>query len=180
MKTLYRKLTHGLLVGALLALTLPPNLTVWADSATGNGEDGQPLELQVVNGHVTFNACQGECTLRDSIPERMGPVRSWQTFTLTEKGMRASFVPSQGNPTNYVGRRAIVCFAFTAAEAEAVGGEKHFKVAYWDSRIEYCDGGECGKGRWYVLYTTYESGADNREACAVLRRAVTFALVVEK
>jgi hypothetical protein len=178
MKTLCRNLTYGLMVGALLALTL--SRSVWADSATGNGQDGQPLDLQVVNGHVTFNSCPGVCSLRDSVPEKTGPVRSWQTFTLTAKGMRASFEPSAGKPTNYLGRRAIACFAFTPAEAQAVGGETHLKVAYWDSKIEYCDGNECGKGRWYVLHTTYENGADGREACALLRRAVTFALVANK
>lgn len=124
------------------------------------------------NGSVTFETCQGACQVKDVDPTTLGrPVRAWQSFRLTQRGLQTSFVDANARVESYVGRPQAVCFPYTAAEAAEAGGESHLRVAYWDASLK--DG--AGSGRWYRLRTTYGAG----QACARLRLAATFALVIE-
>ena len=122
--------------------------------------------VSTANGSVTFNTCKGTCGARAVNPAAIGPVRSWQTFKLTNKGIQTAFAGQSGKPDSYVGRPATVCFRYTAEEAAAAGGASRLRVAYWEPALP--DG-----GRWYVLRTTHSAN----EACALLRLTAAFALV---
>ena len=104
--------------------------------------------VSMSHGSVTFNTCKGTCAAQSVDPAKAGPVRDWQKFTLTGKGIQTTFADQAGRPQSYVGRPATVCFKYTAEEAAAAGGASRLRVAYWDTALP--DG-----GRWYVLRTTH-------------------------
>lgn len=131
----------------------------------------RPVVVNTSHSRVTFDYCPNFCGAESIDPSLIGPVRSWQNLTLTNKGVLISFTDKNGNTANYSSRPYQVCISFSADEAAAAGGRAHLKVAYWDSKVKDTLG---TKGRWYVLNTTYTPSG---EACALLRLAASFALV---